>query len=62
MDLVKIIYWVFFTVAIQDYRDVPGDRASGRHTIPILFRDIPGQYSQLLHSVILFNSLYPFRT
>ncbi|KAJ5228109.1 hypothetical protein N7489_008817 [Penicillium chrysogenum] len=28
----KIIWWVF-TVAVQDYRDVPGDLASGRRTI-----------------------------
>jgi 4-hydroxybenzoate polyprenyltransferase len=56
----KIVCWVFFTVSIQDYRDVPGDRASGRRTIPILFGDIPGQYSQPLHFIILFNNICRF--
>jgi 4-hydroxybenzoate polyprenyltransferase len=37
-----IITWVFFTVAIQDFRDVPGDRACGRSTTPILLGDILG--------------------
>jgi len=40
---VKIIaLWVFFTVAIQDFRDVPGDRACGRWTMPILLGDVLG--------------------
>ncbi|KAJ5111652.1 hypothetical protein N7532_002187 [Penicillium argentinense] len=37
---VKIIsIWVFFTVSIQDFRDVPGDRACGRWTTPMLLGD-----------------------
>ncbi|RJE20249.1 hypothetical protein PHISCL_07406 [Aspergillus sclerotialis] len=39
-----IAIWLFFTVAIQDFRDVPGDRASGRRTMPILLGDIPGNF------------------
>lgn len=37
-----IILWIFFTVPIQDFRDVPGDLAAGRRTTPILLGDIPG--------------------
>lgn len=41
---VKLIaVWVFGTVAIQDFRDVPGDLASSRRTMPILLGDIPGK-------------------
>lgn len=37
-----IILWIFFTVPIQDFRDVPGDLAAGRRTTPILLGDFPG--------------------
>ncbi|KAJ5793292.1 uncharacterized protein N7503_009270 [Penicillium pulvis] len=41
---VKIIAtWVFFTAPIQDFRDVPGDKASGRRTTPMLLGDIPAR-------------------
>lgn len=47
---VKIIaIWNFFTVAIQDFRDVPGDMACGRWTMPILLGDTLGMsYARLL--------------
>ncbi|EHA28219.1 hypothetical protein ASPNIDRAFT_43467 [Aspergillus niger ATCC 1015] len=38
-----IILWIFFTVPIQDFRDVPGDLAAGRRTTPILLGDIPAR-------------------
>ena len=38
---VKIIaVWLFFTVPIQDFRDVPGDRACGRWTMPMILGDV----------------------
>ncbi|GLA75078.1 hypothetical protein AtubIFM55763_006340 [Aspergillus tubingensis] len=40
--VVPIMVWVFFTIPIQDFRDVPGDLASGRKTTPILLGDVPG--------------------
>lgn len=45
---VKIIAtWVFFTGSIQDFRDVPGDKACGRRTTPMLLGDIPGMSCKL---------------
>lgn len=53
---VKIIAtWVFFTVSIQDIRDVPGDFASGRKTTPILLGNIPGMLMKLHDWSILLN-------
>lgn len=38
-----VCIWVYFTVSIQDFRDVPGDRACGRRTTPILLGDTLGR-------------------
>lgn len=37
-------YWTFFTIPLQDLRDVPGDLAACRRTTPILLGDILGMF------------------
>ncbi|KAJ6011580.1 hypothetical protein N7451_002992 [Penicillium sp. IBT 35674x] len=38
-----IATWVLFTAPIQDFRDVPGDKACGRQTTPMLLGDLPAR-------------------
>ncbi|KAK2606459.1 hypothetical protein QQS21_003152 [Conoideocrella luteorostrata] len=52
-DWVKTVsIGVFFTVSIQDFRDVPGDLASGRLTMPILLGDPLGRTYAVLGLII----------
>ncbi|OJJ69742.1 hypothetical protein ASPBRDRAFT_57361 [Aspergillus brasiliensis CBS 101740] len=62
-----IIVWTFFTVPIQDFRDIPGDLAAGRKTTPILLGDYPARiYTSLglmstevsFHDTIIPNCCY----
>lgn len=40
-----LAYWTFFTIPLQDLRDVPGDLAAGRRTTPIILGDILGTFA-----------------
>ncbi|PYH28274.1 UbiA family prenyltransferase [Aspergillus neoniger CBS 115656] len=56
-----IILWIFFTVPIQDFRDVPGDLAAGRRTTPILLGDFPARiYTSmgLVTTEVRFHHVY----
>ncbi|GAA90195.1 UbiA prenyltransferase family protein [Aspergillus luchuensis IFO 4308] len=65
-----IILWIFFTVPIQDFRDVPGYLAAGRRTTPILLGDFPAriyasmglvatEYILITHRVFEFGYTLP---
>lgn len=45
--------WVFFTAPIKDFRDVPGDKASGRRTTPILLGDTLGMSVSIWKLILL---------
>lgn len=48
---IKVIaMYVIFPISVQDLRDVPGDVASGRLTMPIILGDLPCKF----HSLPLF--------
>ncbi|KAJ6586281.1 UbiA prenyltransferase family [Mycena vulgaris] len=41
--IVAIVLWVGTVLNIQDLRDVAGDRARGRRTLPVVYGDVPAR-------------------
>lgn len=54
---IKVIAtYVIFPISVQDLRDVPGDAAIGRRTMPIILGDLPCK----LHSFLCLSSYFCF--